>query len=275
MGNYSVTSDHKLNGDKVIQKECPKNTQPFDAGMPDSIVIHYTGGSSGDSSSAYLCKNGVKASAHLVVDRSGEVYQLVSFDTVSWHAGESSFNGRSGYNKFSIGIEIDNAGVLKKAGDKYVSWFGKKYDEDEVIEAVHRNESVSKYWHMFTEAQIDAVSQICEALIERYPAIKEILGHEEISPGRKVDPGPAFPLDQLRERVLNNRDAIEKISMGNIGTVKVPYLNIREMPGLKAAKIAEALEEGTLVTVLEEHNGWFKVRTEIEGWVASDYISFE
>jgi N-acetylmuramoyl-L-alanine amidase len=274
MGSYSVTNNHKLEGSNVIRKDCPKNTRPFDAGMPDSIVLHYTGGSSGESSANYLCKNGVKASAHLVIDRSGDVFQLVPFDIISWHAGESSYNGRSGYNQYSIGIEVDNAGMLQKAGAKFVSWFGRKYDADEVLEAVHSNESVARYWQMFTEAQIDAVTEICAALIDRYAAIKEILGHHEIAPGRKIDPGPAFPLDQLRQRLLNNRDAEKQYIAENVGAVSVPYLNIRELPGIKSKRIAEALKEGTLVTVLDEHEGWYKVRTEIEGWVASDYIDF-
>src|SRR5690606_16389776 len=101
---------------------------------------HYTAGSDAKSSAKYLAQADVKASAHLVIGRNGEIYQLVPFDTIAWHAGISSYQGRSGYNNFSIGIELDNAGPLEKTGADYVSWFGKKYMESERVLKTHRNE---------------------------------------------------------------------------------------------------------------------------------------
>ena len=92
--------------DEVEHIACPKNTQLFDRGQPDTIVIHYTAGKNGISSAHYLAKDNVKASAHLVLDRSGKIIQLVPFNTISWHAGKSSYAERSGFNNFSIGIEI-------------------------------------------------------------------------------------------------------------------------------------------------------------------------
>ena len=78
----------------------------------------------------------------------------------------------------------------------------KIYKEDEVIKAVHRNQTVARYWHAYTDKQIAVVEEICRVLVEAYP-IKDILGHEEISPNRKIDPGPAFPLDKLRRLILD------------------------------------------------------------------------
>ncbi|WP_109829856.1 N-acetylmuramoyl-L-alanine amidase [Reichenbachiella versicolor] len=262
-------------GESVSHLSCPKNTVKFAPGQPDTIIIHYTAGKSGESSAKYLCRKKVKASAHIVLDRSGHIYQLVPFDTVTWHAGKSSYEGRSGFNKFSIGIEIDNAGVLEKVGNKYKSWFGKTYPEEEVMQAVHRNESASRFWHTYTEVQIDKTIEMIEALMDRYPTITNILGHEEISKGRKQDPGPAFPLDKVRNGFLESREEELPMSDDYEGIVDVPRLNIREMPSGSADLAAAPLEGGTKLKVLQQHNGWLKVETKIEGWVAGQYVDIK
>ena len=267
--------DHKLIGDKVKQLSTPKNTKPFAPGMPDSIVIHYTAGRSGESSAKYLTRDNVKASAHIVIDRNGDIYQLAPFDIITWHAGKSTYQGRSGFNNFSIGIEIDNAGILEKLGNQYKSWFGKLYPESEVIQAVHRNETQPKYWHTYTEEQIQLTVDLCELLMGRYSSIKSILGHEEISVGRKQDPGPAFPLDKIRNAFFEDKEETSENQDLSEGYVDVPQLNIREMPSINSDLAHIPLEEGTKVKVLQKHNGWYKVESKIEGWVAGEYISFE
>ncbi len=272
--NLHISEKHFLEGTNVDYIECPKNIQKFDRGMPDTIVLHYTAGRDGKSSAQYLAKDNVKASAHIVIDRDGSIYQLVPFDTIAWHAGRSSWKGRSGLNKYSIGIEIDNAGVLTKSANNYVAWFGKKYNADEVMEAVHRNESQPKYWHLYTENQIDMVETVCELLMEQYTGIQNILGHEEIAPGRKLDPGPAFPLDQLRKRLINDRDEEKPLLTEQTGEVAVEYLNIREMPGRRAPLVSSPLPKGTQLKIREEHSGWYRVETQIEGWVSAEYIDF-
>jgi hypothetical protein len=73
----SINQQHKLTGVKVSYIDCPKNTKKFNKGMPDSIVLHYTAGSSGISSANYLAKPDVKASAHIVIDKSGHVTSLL------------------------------------------------------------------------------------------------------------------------------------------------------------------------------------------------------
>ena len=62
---------HRLQGQHITQLSCPKNTKPFAIGQPDTIVVHYTAGRSGESSANYLCRNNVRASAHIVIDQSG------------------------------------------------------------------------------------------------------------------------------------------------------------------------------------------------------------
>ncbi len=274
MRNLSI-SKHKLSGDNVTPLSCPKNHDPFTQGQPDSIIIHYTAGRDAISSAEYLCKDDVKASAHLVIGRKGEIYQLVGFNTVAWHAGESQYGGRTGFNKYSIGIELDNAGQLKQAGTEFVSWFGQKYQQNEAVYATHRNEQQPSWWQTYTPEQIEACRQVCDRLIKEYN-IKMILGHEEIAPGRKQDPGPAFPLDKLRTMLLSQNQSDDIPKQGAEGAVvNSDLLNIRESPSIEAKKVAQPLKNGTEVKILGETNGWYQVETKITGWVNKAFIEIK
>ena len=102
---------HRLVDGGVQHLVCRKNSRKLSG--PDMIVVHYTAGSSARTAAEFLAKEEVKASAHLVIGRQGELFQLVSFDTEAWHAGRSSYDGRANLNRYSIGIELDNLGRLQ------------------------------------------------------------------------------------------------------------------------------------------------------------------
>jgi AmpD protein len=106
---------------------------------------------------------GLEVSAHLLIRRDGAVTQFVPFTERAWHAGESCFRGRTCCNDFSIGIELEG--------------------EDETA---------------YEDRQYKALAAVLRAIFAAYPAIsaREVAGHCDIAPGRKVDPGPAF--DWLR-----------------------------------------------------------------------------
>lgn len=267
-------NNHRLIGEGIGFVESPSHSGLFEPGLPDTIIIHFTAGSSAESSVSTLCNPKTKASAHLVVGRDGSITQLVSFNTIAWHAGNSSYKGRVGFNRYSIGIEIDNAGRLTKAGNEYSAWFGRAYPEAEVFEGIHRNESKPSYWHRYPERQISAVYDLCDELVDTY-RISQILGHEEISPGRKTDPGPAFPLDKLRERLLERdraEEGKEELLTGRIGLVSASKLNIRLQPGTTSPTVAQPLTKGTKVEIVQEIDGWLQVNLQIQGWVKKEYI---
>jgi N-acetylmuramoyl-L-alanine amidase len=246
--------------------------------VPDSIVLHYTAQTSTDGAVRSLSDPARKVSAHFVLGRDGELVQLVPLNKVAWHAGRSSWKGRSGYNKYSIGIEIVNAGPLVESPDEtYRTWYKKVIPKDQVEYAgSFLSTEAPLYWHAYTKVQMDACWELCATLIEMY-GIKEIVGHEEISPGRKTDPGPVFPLDRFRDRLLNSRDQDEEAEVdtqiedlsGVVDVLPDDVLNVRSAPNTSGDKLGH-LNKGTEVKILDTDGQWIKIST--EGWVSGRHV---
>lgn len=264
--------NHLLSGPKVNKMvPSPNHSGEFAKGDLDTVIMHYTAGPYSQSLKTLINPN-VRASAHLILDRDGSITQLIPFNLMAWHAGNSYYNGRTGFNKYSIGIEMVNSGYLTKSGNIYRAWYGEAFNPSEVIEAIHRNQTTPKYWHVYTAEQIDAAYDLVQVLINTY-GLKNILGHEEIAPKRKMDPGPAFPLDRFRERLLGaTRDTDDAEDLPDTGRVIANVLNIRANPNSNAAAIAPPLAKGTKVMILDENNGWYKVSVPVVGWVFAKYI---
>ncbi len=259
--------NHLLEGDNVTHRNTPNRGGKL---APQYLVYHYTAGSSAESSANWLCNPAAKASAHLVLGRDGSIIQLAPFNVVTWHAGISHWAGLTGMNNYSIGIEMDNAGVLKNLGDRYETSFGKAITRAEVVIARHRHGTSEQAWHAYTEAQIGRAFELAELLFSHYP-LKEVLGHEDIARGRKSDPGPAFPLGSLASRVAGRmEDDFPRY------TVTASSLNIRSGPDAAAAPVAPALKRGTEVALLEAGERWSRVEVvgkgDIEGWVFNAHL---
>ncbi len=124
---------------------------------PIYIVMHYDAAPNATSAINWMTDPKSQISAHLHISRDGVVTQLVPFNQKAWHAGVSKWRGLTGLNSYSIGIELQNTGTQQ-----------------------------------YTDVQISAAIEVCKTLIANYP-IKEIIGHSDIAPGRKPDPGPQFP----------------------------------------------------------------------------------
>lgn len=267
-------SNDKLTGEFAAFKSTNKISGPFIEGLPDTIVIHYTAGGNLEGAVRTFQDETVRASAHILIDKDGSVVQMAPFTHITWHAGDSAWLDRTALNNYSIGIEIVNAGRLEKNGAGYRSWFGRTYSEDEVVEAVHRNETEPTFWERYTEEQIEAAFTLCKALTDKY-SIRHILGHEEISPVRKSDPGPAFPLDKLRERILQaDRSDTDSEAPAPIakGIVNTGALNIRSGPSAQNQTIAPPLSRNTEVNILGETDGWYQVNVTLRGWVSKDFV---
>lgn len=259
--------NHRLVGSGVSFVETPNKGDEL---IPQYLVLHYTAGKSTISSINWLTNPDSKASAHIVLGRDGSICQLAPFNVKTWHAGVSRWDGLSGLNGYAIGIEMDNAGPLKKVGDRYQAWFGTMYGQSEVLYAKHRLDQEPRWWHAYTEAQIQRALELSRLLVRHYQ-LKEVLGHEDIAPDRKRDPGPAFPLEQVRASVMGRaEEEPERYA------VTAPSLNIRSGPGVEFPPVVEPLKQGTIVVLLEKRDRWNKVELaengDIEGWVRNQFL---
>lgn len=169
---------------------------------PRLLVHHFTGGSFGGAID-WLCDPAAKASAHLVVGEDGAVVQLVPFDRAAWHAGRSAWGDVAGsVNPVSIGIEIANLGDLDGSPGAWRSEGGARVPDDRVLVARHKAGGAARPWHTYPPAQVGAVIAISRALHAAYH-FEAIVGHDDVAPGRKVDPGPAYPMDMVRGAVMS------------------------------------------------------------------------
>ena len=168
------------------------------------LVIHFTSGMSAQSSIDFWNSPKAKgASAHIIIDRDGTVFQCRAFDRTCGHAGVSRWKDptdgvRAGCNAFSIGIELANAGDSVSGSVEEPKAFGKYPCEAGAIRAKHKNGGPASLWENYPAAQLDACFAVAKALVDRYK-LDDVCGHEDIAPERKNDPGPAFPMQKLRE----------------------------------------------------------------------------
>lgn len=288
-----IISDHIITGEGVSFTPTPNTSGLFKQGFPDTIVIHFTAGSSLASSVNVLTRPDSGVSAHFAVGRNGNIVQMLPTNKIAWHAGESHFEGRSGLNQYSIGIELDNAGQLKERSDgTYESWFGKVFEKKEVFEAKKKSQHATGYWHKYSDIQISRTLTLCKALCEHYQ-ISTIVGHEEIAPSRKVDPGPAFPLQKFKELALHPDSNVWETDSNNtnsqreahdqfrrditgpikkIANVSASALNVRKGPGTSFPIIDNGLNKGEILKVLERQGDWAKVSFTKVGWVNTSFI---
>ena len=143
----------------------------------DAIVLHYTGMADGPGAEDWLCDPRSGVSSHYLVHEDGHVVQMVREIDRAWHAGIGCWHGERDMNSVSIGIEIVNAG--------------------------HRDcvEDGAADLPPFPTEQIDAVVELCVGTMERWGiAPDRVLGHSDLAPHRKRDPGERFPWAELCER---------------------------------------------------------------------------
>jgi N-acetylmuramoyl-L-alanine amidase len=186
-------------GEAIQIQESPHQSAPV---FPVYLILHFTAGTTLEGAVNWFLNPEAKASAHLVIGRDGKIVQMVPFNKRAWHAGKSAWGNLDGMNQYSIGIELVNAGKVRKRPDgKWISWAGSLIPDDEVTVATHKAETTPSGWHEYTEIQINSAIQVASLLNSTYH-FTDVLGHEDVSPGRKVDPGPLFPLNSFRSIVL-------------------------------------------------------------------------
>jgi N-acetylmuramoyl-L-alanine amidase len=153
----------------IVERPSPNHAPRPDGTVVDMLVLHYTELPLQESLDILSDdRREGRVSAHYVLAEDGTAYRLVSEDRVAWHAGRSHWRGREALNATSIGIEIVNL-----QGDR----------------------------HDYPPPQIAALIELCRAIISRQPAIvpRNVVGHSDIAPQRKIDPGRRFPWKTLAD----------------------------------------------------------------------------
>lgn len=208
--------------------------------LPKDLIIHYTASALQSTLNTFLAPNGT--SAHLVIDRDGTIYQLVPFNKQAFHAGSSVWDQNSNFNGRSIGIELINMG-----------WNIKGLPPSEVVTLNHKHKFITeKHWHKYSAAQLLALYSITKQLLRTYN-LQRILGHDDISAGRKQDPGPAFSWDDYRKEIFGSANNI-----GKVFKTKVADVNLRKGDGANY-EVIKALPKGYEVGLIETWNNWSRV----------------
>ena len=175
--------------DNARQSPSPNFTARADGEQPSLLVIHNISMPPGrfatgdiealfcntldfDADPFYQTIRGLRVSAHFLITRAGETVQFVSTLDRAWHAGVSSFNGRAGCNDFAIGIELEGCDDLP-----------------------------------FDPTQYTVLAQLTTAIRARH-AITAVVGHSDIAPGRKTDPGPYFDWAAFANAASLSRDLL-------------------------------------------------------------------
>ena len=239
---------------------------------PDYVVIHYTATDTARSAIDWFmntANNPERIAAHIVLDLDGTITQLVPFNRKAHHAGTSSWDGVDFFNSHSIGIEIVNAGFVEKLAngsfrrrigkDKNKNDIFKTYpaaDSNKIIKANHKHNfwtaKDNQHWLAYPAAQLLALYNLCKVLFEKYQLVTAV-GHDDISTGRKSDPGPAFLWDEFKKSVFGSTN-----NAGKIFLVNAVNTNFRNSSSTNAPVIKK-LQPGYEVGLIETNGQWSKV----------------
>lgn len=160
---------------------------------PEYIILHFTANCSTHETLKAFWNIVRPVSSHYVISTNGTIVQMVDESKRAWHAGTSSWHGNSQMNTYSIGIEITNPGYSEINKEPCT-------DHKDIWNTTTGQLVIgsSNLWYPFTEQQIHTVIEVCHDIMKRYNIPpSHILGHSDIAPGRKLDPGPLFPWEIL------------------------------------------------------------------------------
>ena len=153
---------------EVIQHPSPNFGPRRDGLRPSFIVVHYTAMENAAAALDRLCDTQAEVSAHYLISAKGQVTQMVAEDMRAWHAGQGEWAGLKDINSRSIGIELDNRGT-----------------------------------HPFSEPQMSALETLLREIMDRWDISPAgVIGHSDMAPGRKTDPGPKFDWARLARQGL-------------------------------------------------------------------------
>lgn len=198
-----------LNSPNYSRKSRPKKTIKF-------IIIHYTGMQSEIESIKRLIHKNSKVSCHYLINRKGKIMQMVKENKIAWHAGLSRWKNIKNLNQNSIGIELVNKG----------HFFG---------------------YENYSNLQINSLIKLCSKLKKKYNIHKEnFLGHSDIAPYRKIDPGEKFPWKKLSNYKLGKWYNLKKDEILSGDKKKLFFKNLYKI-GYRYFKIDKRVKSDKLI----------------------------
>jgi N-acetylmuramoyl-L-alanine amidase len=231
----------------------PNHGSRGDPARIDMLVLHYTGMQSAAAALDRLCDPTAKVSAHYVVEETGAVWQLVRENRRAFHAGVSCWQGEYDLNLVSIGVEIVNPGH---------DWG----------------------YRLFPEAQMVALERLCRGILSRHPIPADrVVGHSDIAPDRKSDPGELFDWPRLARGGVGLwpepglRSAVKPIDRERAlaDLAAIGYCTVAEVPAIAAfqrrfrpASIDGFLDRETTLRLAEVGTVFSRTRAERTGNVS-------
>ena len=194
------------------------------------IIIHYTGMTKELSAINKLCNFKSKVSAHFFIKKNGSVLNLVPPLYEAWHAGKSSWKNFKSLNRYSIGIEIQNSG--------------------------HDN-----IYENFSQKQIISIKKLLIYLIRKYNVNpKNVLGHSDISPERKKDPGEKFPWKELAKSRLSQWHNLDEKKLREKRLIKLNFgeeikflRNLKKIGYLEISNKYSNLKKKVIIRAFQRH----------------------
>ena len=198
-----------LNSPNYSRNSRPKKSIKF-------IIIHYTGMQSEIESINRLINKNSKVSCHYLINRKGTIMQMVKENKIAWHAGVSKWKNIKNLNKNSIGIELVNKG----------HFFG---------------------YENYSNLQINSLIKLCSKLKKKYKIHKEnFLGHSDIAPNRKIDPGEKFPWKRLSNYKLGKWYNLKKDEILSDDKKKLFFKNLYKI-GYRYFEIGKRVKSDKLI----------------------------
>lgn len=228
------------------------------ASTPRSIVMHYTVTDTVTAAKNALnaANNGNGLSYTFLIDHDGTVWQTRAPDRSSAHAGRSNWKAASGVgntsslNTAAVSISFINRGFFgHRNGDFYfdLNAHGNLINKSYPASEVHTTASIydpgtRRHWHRYTEAQLTAARRLIEALVQAYPTITELIGHDDIAIDGKQDTGPLFPMAEWRKALGLEGPPGLQTQVSTPGDT----LSLRRRPSASAAELAKLPHGATL-----------------------------
>jgi len=210
-----------------------------------------------------------KPDVHLIIDRKGEITQLIPFNKQVSGDILGSWDDTKQLKPHAIVIALENHGRLTKQLESYFSWEKTEVSKPDVFGGIHRNEDTLSYWEKYPKSQTLITEKVSQCLVTAYK-VKYILGYEEVCPGLKVDPGPAFPLEIIKSKLM--KEEIKDVNAPKSIKSLTELINLDFIVADSGLKDLNG-KEAKIINIKEKSGGWYKVNVDLGGFIKEEWVN--